>query len=162
MEKFGRQVPCKVKFKYPNNQVKTGWVTRATAVRRHKGGKGEGADYATRVELIEFDDDKDSKHIRFAYWRRLKGKNGKYRWNWASQTTWVFPIGVTRQAIEDAEKAGLFQYYRLHSSLPVSTGRPLFRGLLGLPLLLCSLNDLTLSLRADACSLASLSTLGSI
>jgi hypothetical protein len=59
--------------------------------------------YATRIELIKFDDTRQ-KHIRFAYRRRVKG-----RWYNASQTTWTFSVAITRTAIKQAQKIGLFK-----------------------------------------------------
>ena len=102
-----RSVPCEVSFKYPDGSKRKGKVIDATDVQIRKGGKGEGPDYATRVELIQFDNEEE-KYIRFAYWRRPKGKKGGDDWNWASQTTWVFSVDVTREAIEEAKKKGLF------------------------------------------------------
>lgn len=104
-----RNVPCQVRFKYPDGskkkpRVRKGKVIKATNVQIHEGKRG---DYATRIELIQFDDE-EKKHIRFAYWRRKEGKKGDSDWNWASQTTWVFPVDVTREAIEEAKKKGLF------------------------------------------------------
>ncbi len=99
-----RDVPCKVTFTYPDKSKKKGEVIDATDIHLHKSGKG---DYATRIELIKFDDE-EKKHIRFAYWRRPKGKKGDSDWKWASQTTWVFPVDVTIEAIEEAKKKGLF------------------------------------------------------
>lgn len=52
-----RDVPCRLKFKYPNGAIKTGWVKAVTPMRYHKGAKGEGGDNASRVELLKFDDD---------------------------------------------------------------------------------------------------------
>ena len=95
-----RNIPKKVKFHYPNGIIRTGSVIEATPIRYHK-------DYATRVEVIKFNGEGDKRHIRFAYWRKSKGKDGKIRWRWASQTTWVFPVDVTRRAIRDAKKHGL-------------------------------------------------------
>lgn len=108
MEKIHRPVNSKIKFRYPGGVVRTGQITDATKIRYHKGGKGEDADYATRVEIIQFDGEK-GKHVRFAYWRRSKGKDGEFRWNWASQTTWVFSTEVTMQALQDAKKKGLLR-----------------------------------------------------
>jgi len=96
-----RSVPCEVSFKYPSGPRK-GKVIKATDVHILEG---EGGDYATKVELIQFDD--GEKCIRFAYWRRPEGKKGDSDWNWASQTTWVFSVDVTRDAIEEAKKKGL-------------------------------------------------------
>lgn len=89
-----RLIPRKIKFNYPNGVIRTGSVIAGTPIRYHKN-------YATSVEVIKFDH-KGDKHIRFAYWRKSKGKDGVTRWRWASQTTWVFPLGVTRQAITSA------------------------------------------------------------
>jgi hypothetical protein len=108
MENVFRSVPCAVKFKYPDGKTRTGYVTKATEERHHKAGVGAKDDYATRVELIEFEGEKKEKYVRFAYMRRSKGKDGKYRWNWASQTTWGFSVNRTEEAIEDARSAGLF------------------------------------------------------
>ena len=102
-----RCVPCEVSFKYPNGSKKKGKVIKATDVKIHEGKKDEDGDYATRIELIQFDNE-EKRHIRFAYWRRPAGKKGDNDWNWASQTTWVFPVDVTKEAIEEAKRNGLF------------------------------------------------------
>lgn len=104
-----KKPPYDIKFHYPNNVIKKGTVIDATPVRRFKPiDAKDGVMYATRVELIKFHDKKKIKHIRFAYWRRSRGKDGKLRWRWASQTTWVFSINRTKQAINDAKKCGFF------------------------------------------------------
>ncbi len=103
-----REPRCRVHFKYPDGSIRTGWVIKATKPKIIKGELAEGGDYAVRVELIQFDDSKD-KFIRFAYWRRPHGKKGDNDWNWASQTTWVFGVDVTREAIKEAEELGLFK-----------------------------------------------------
>ncbi len=69
--------------------------------------EGANGDYATRVELIEFEG-KKNPHIRFAYWRRPAEKKGEKDWTWASQTTWVFSVERTTRAIREAENMGLF------------------------------------------------------
>jgi len=96
-----REPPCEVTFKYPKDErpPKKGIVIAATHTVIHPWSP---VPYATRIELIKFNDDKQ-KHIRFAYRRRVKG-----RWYNASQTTWTFSVGITRAAIKEAEKAGLF------------------------------------------------------
>lgn len=107
MDNVFRPVPSPVKFEYPEGELRIGHVTKATTERHHKAGVDGKDDYATRVELIEFEGEKKEKYIRFAYKRRSKGKDGKYRWTWAGQWTWVFSVERTRQAIEDARKEGL-------------------------------------------------------
>lgn len=97
--KVNRTVPHKIKFNYPNGVTRTGNVIAGTPIRYHRN-------YATSVEVIKFAH-KNDKHIRFAYWRKSKGKDGIIRWRWASQTTWVFSLGITRRAIKDAKKIGL-------------------------------------------------------
>jgi hypothetical protein len=93
--------PCEVTFKYPKGErpPKKGNVIAATHSVIHPW---RPVPYATRIELIKFNDTKE-KHIRFAYRRRAKG-----RWYNASQTTWTFSVAITRSAIKEAEKLGLF------------------------------------------------------
>ena len=96
-----RQPPCEVNFHYPDGRPKRrkhGTVIAATKTRIHRWK----VPYASRIELIQFDDSRE-KHIRFAYARRTKGI-----WVFASQTTWTFSIKITREAIKEAEKMGLF------------------------------------------------------
>jgi hypothetical protein len=93
-----RKIPCVVIFHYPDGRKRTGTVVAATRTRIHDWK----TPYATRIELIKFTDDR-KKHIRFAYVRRSKGK-----WRFASQTTWSFNVEITRSAIREAEKIGLF------------------------------------------------------
>ena len=95
--------PYPVEFTYPDGRVRKGIVKESTPIRIHKWPNG---DYATRIEIIKFDDEVD-KQVRFAYYRRPKGKKGSKDWNWASQTTWVFNLRITRQAIKDAKRLGL-------------------------------------------------------
>jgi hypothetical protein len=92
-----REPRCEVTFHYPDGTEKKGIVIAATRTKIHRWK----VPYATRIELIKFNDAKE-KHIRFVYARRTKGK-----WHFASQTTWTFSIGITRAAIKEAEKAGL-------------------------------------------------------
>jgi hypothetical protein len=93
-----RKIPCEVTFHYPDGTERTGMVVAATRARIHNWR----TPYATRIELIKFNDDEE-EHVRFAYARRSKGK-----WRFASQTTWSFSVGITRSAIREAEKTGLF------------------------------------------------------
>jgi len=91
--------PCDVTFHYPDGKVKKGIVTDATRTRIYPWD----IPYATRVELIKFDGARE-KHIRFVYARLTKGK-----WRFASQTTWTFSVAITRAAIKEAERIGLFR-----------------------------------------------------
>jgi len=93
-----KKPPCDVTFHYPDGMKKEGIVIAATETRIHSWK----VPYATRIELIQFNGVKE-KHIRFVYARQTKGK-----WHFASQTTWTFSVAITRAAIKQAEKAGLF------------------------------------------------------
>jgi hypothetical protein len=93
-----REPPCEVKFRYPDGHVLTGTVLAATKTVIHRWK----TPYASRIELIKFNRIKE-RHIRFVYARRVKGK-----WVFASQTTWTFSVAITRAAIKEAEKMGLF------------------------------------------------------
>jgi len=76
-------------------------VIAATKVKIHPW---RPVPYATRIELVKFNRIKE-RHIRFAYRRRVEG-----RWCNASQTTWTFSVAITRSAIREAEKLGLFSH----------------------------------------------------
>jgi hypothetical protein len=71
--------PKRTKFNYPGAGTREGTVIRATQVRVHNYST---ADYATRVELTQ-PDDKESKLIPFAYYRRPTG-GGDDDWTFAS------------------------------------------------------------------------------
>jgi hypothetical protein len=93
-----REPPCEVTLHYPDGKERQGKVIAATRTRIYPWK----VPYANRIELIKFDGARE-KHIRFAYARQTKGK-----WHFASQTTWTFTVGITRSAIKEAEKIGLF------------------------------------------------------
>jgi hypothetical protein len=98
VERPFRDPPCVVTWSYPDGHVLTGTVIAATKTRIHRWE----TPYASRIELIKFDRVKE-KHVRFVYARRVRRK-----WVFASQTTWTFSVAITRAAIREAEKMGLF------------------------------------------------------
>jgi hypothetical protein len=99
-----RKPPYRFRFKYPDGHISRGPVEDATDVQIHEGKNG---DYATRIELLKFDD-KEKKHIRFSYWRRPNETKAPDDWRWASQTTWTFDTELTWNAIREAERKGFF------------------------------------------------------
>jgi hypothetical protein len=62
---------------------------------------GRTADYATCVQLIQFDNDQ-RKYVRFGYWVM---KTGSSSWTWANRP-WVFTSDVTRRAMDAAKAKG--------------------------------------------------------
>ena len=94
-----------VRFEYEDERgkkrIKKGFVVDETVGERLKGTK---ADYFTRVQLIQFDNNQN-KHIRFAYWKKRADSD---TWNWANRP-WVFDKDITKRAIEEAERKGLFR-----------------------------------------------------
>jgi hypothetical protein len=68
--------------------------------------ESEHGDYAARIELVEWEAGK--RAIRFAYYRREKGRKGDDDWTFAGQYTWVFSVDITKRQIEQAKSKGFF------------------------------------------------------
>lgn len=94
-----RNPPKPVYFKYPEGTKIKGRVIKEV---RKKYKSSVIGDYCAVVQLIEHPMDENC--VRFGYYRK---KPGTEKFKWASQTTYEFPVGFTKELIKKAKKEGI-------------------------------------------------------
>jgi len=94
-----RDVPKSTYFKYPEGMKLEGMVVKEVGKIYKNSVIG---DYYAIVQLIEHPNEEDC--VRFGYYRK---KPGTERFRWASQTTYEFPVSLTKELIKMAEEEGI-------------------------------------------------------